>query len=115
MEQVVALTAIAFLANKIIELLKYLRAKDWNAAFTLATIEVSGVIVMLIAAAAKVTETLVLPGTSEPIGTLDTASVVLLGLVMTSLSSTIYDFKKAIDGGDSAKQPPLLTGSTDAI
>lgn len=108
MEQVIALTAIAFLSNKIIELLKYLRTKDWNAAFTLAAVEVSGVVVMLLAAGAKVTETLVLPGTSEPIGSLDKASVVLLGLVMTSLSSTIYDFKKAFDSTDSAKQPPLL-------
>ena len=112
MEQVIALTAIAFLGNKIIELLKYLRNKDWNAAFTLAAIEVTGVIVMLFAAAASVTETIVLPGTSAAIGSLDTASVVFLGLVITSLSSKLYDFQKAIDGGDSAKQPPLLGPET---
>lgn len=110
MEQVIALTAIAFLAGKIIEFLKYVRNRDWNAAITLAAVEFAGVVVMLFAAAAKVTETLILPGTSEPIGTLDTASVIFLGLVMTSLASTTYDFRKALDSGDSAKQPPLISG-----
>lgn len=108
MEQVIALTAIAFLAGKCVEFVKYLRNADWNAAITLAAVELAGVIVFLFAAAAKVTETLILPGTSEPLGSLDTASVVFLGLVMTSLSSTAYDFRKALDSGDSAKQPPLI-------
>lgn len=108
MEQVVALAAIAFLANKIIEAIKYLRARDWNGLVTLLAVMVAGVIVLLIAASAKVTETLVLPGTSHALGDLDTMSVVFLGLVLTSLTSTIYDFKKAIDNGDNAKQPPML-------
>lgn len=108
MEQVVILTSVAFLSNKIIELIKWLRAKDWNAAITLIAIHISGVIVMLFAAASKVTETLVVPGTSAAIGTLDTASVVFIGLVLTSLTSKLYDLQKAIDRSDTAKQPPLV-------
>lgn len=110
MEQALILTSIAFLGNKIIELVKWLRAKDWNAAITLISIHVTGAVVMLFAAAAKVTETLVVPGTSAPIGQLDNASVIFLGLVMTSLTSKLYDLQKAVDTSDSAKQPPLISG-----
>lgn len=108
MEQALILTSIAFLGNKIIELIKYLRAKDMNAALTLVSIHITGVIVMLFAAAAKVSETLVIPGTSEAIGNLDTASVIFMGLTFASLTSKLYDFQKAVDGSDSAAQPQLL-------
>lgn len=108
MEQAIALASIAFLAGKIIEALKYARSKDWNALFTLISVMIAGVIVMLVAASAQVTETLVLPGTAMPIGDLDKISVIFLGLVITSLTSTVYDFKKAFDFSDSAKQPPLI-------
>lgn len=108
MEQALILTSIAFLGNKIIELIKYLRARDMNAAVTLLAIHLTGVIVMLFAAAAKVTETLVVPGTSASIGDLDTASVIFMGLTFASLTSKLYDFQKAVDGSDSAAQPQLL-------
>lgn len=108
MEQAIALASIAFLAGKIIEALKYARAKDLNALFALISVMIAGVIVMLVAASAEVTETLVIPGTLVAIGSLDTLSVIFLGLVITSLTSTVYDFKKAFDNTDSAKQPPLL-------
>ena len=112
MEQALILTSIAFLGNKIIELIKYLRARDINAAVTLLAIHLTGVIVMLFAAAAKVSETLVVPGTSAPIGQLDTASVIFMGLTFASLTSKLYDFQKAVDGSTSAAQPPLLPSST---
>lgn len=107
MEQALILTSIAFLGNKIIELIKYLRARDVNAAVTLLMIHITGVVVMLFAAAAKVSETLVIPGTSAPIGQLDTASVIFMGLTFASLTSKLYDFQKAIDQSDSAAQPSL--------
>jgi hypothetical protein len=65
LENAIALLVIGLLANKIIELIKYLRVKDWNAAIT------------------------------------------LLGLMITATGSTVYDFKKAFDNSDSAKQPSL--------
>jgi len=108
MEQALAFGTIGLLASKVIEMLKYLRNKDMNGAFTLAAVWIAGVVSTFLAAAAKVTETLVLPGTSIPLGTLDGASLVLIGLTLTSTIGTVYDFKKALDNGDSAKQPPLL-------
>lgn len=116
MEEVVILTAIAFLGNKIIEAIKYLRARDWNAFVTLLAIHLTGVVVLLFAAAAKVTETLVVPGTSAAIGLLDNASVVFLGLTTASLTSKLYDFQKAVDQSTSAAQPNLLpTANGDPV
>lgn len=112
MEEVVVLTAIAFLGNKIIEALKYLRAKDWNALLTLLSIHITGVVVMLFAAAASVTESFVVPGTSSAIGTLDTASVIFLGLTSAAFTSKLYDFQKAVDNTTSGVQPNLFTDST---
>ena len=107
MEQAVALLAIALLANKIIELIKYLRVKDWNAAVTLLTLFVAGVVALTLAAHASVTEHTIIPGTTVELGTLEFASLVLLGLMITATGSTIYDFKKSFDNTDSAKQPPM--------
>ena len=38
----------------------------------------------------------------------DTATKIIIGLMVASLASATVDIKKAIDGSDSAKQPPLL-------
>lgn len=111
MEQALILTSIAFLGNKIIELIKYLRARDTNGAVTLLSIHITGVLVMLVAAEAEITETLVIPGMTQAIGTIDLLSVIFIGLVFSSLTSKLYDFQKAVDNSDSAVQPSLLSDS----
>lgn len=114
MESFIVAAAIPFLAGKAIELLKYLKNKDWNGAVTLVSVWVAGIVALVIAAAAEVTETFVVPGTTIPLGSLDGPSLVLLGMTLTSITSTVYDFKKALDSTDSAKQPPLITNDTDS-
>jgi len=106
--EALGLAALGALASKVIELLKLLRAKDVNGAVTLVSIWVAGLVAVFLGAEADVTENLSLPGTGIPLGSLDTGSKILLGLVMMSSISFAYDFKKAFDQSDSAKQPPLL-------
>ena len=110
MEQAVALLAIALLANKIIELLKYLTNKEYKSAATLLSLFGAGYAALTLAAHAKVTEAIVIPGTLTPLGMLDWASLLLLGLMITATGSTAYDFKKALDQTDSAAQPKLFPG-----
>jgi hypothetical protein len=109
MDNAIALLAVALLANKIIELLKDMRAGNWNGALTLLSLFVAGVAALTLAAHAMVTETMTIPGVEKQLGQLDFASLVLLGLMITSTGSTVYDFKKAFDQTDSARQPPLTT------
>lgn len=111
MEQVVALAAITFFAGKCIEFLKYLRARDINGALTLISVMVAGVAAIFLGAASSVTKTLVIPGTAQALGDMNGAGKLFVGLVLTSLTSVVYDFKKAFDGNDSAKQPPLTTAA----
>lgn len=118
MEQAVILASIAFLGNKIIEALKYLRAKDWNGLITLLSVHLTGVLVLLYASSMDVTDKFVVPGTDVALGTLDLASVIFLGLTTASLTSKLYDFQKAVDNSDSAAQPqltPLSDGESDVV
>jgi uncharacterized membrane protein len=113
MESVITLGVLVTLASKVVELLKYFRVKDWNAAFTQIATWLAGVVVIMIGAAADAFEHLIVPGMESPLGTLDFASQVLVGLTSMSALMVVYDYKKALDGGDSAKQPPLFSDSTD--
>lgn len=107
MEQALSLLILGALATKIIDFVKYVRNKDWNAAITQAATWVAGVVVIMLAANANAFEVLVLPGMADPLGSLNVWSLILIGLTLTSFISFAYDFKKAIDGTDSAKAPPL--------
>jgi len=115
MEQVIALAALGFFASKLLEMVKYVRAKDWNAAITLLSLWFVGIIVVTVAAHNELTEDVILPQTTIPLGELGAVALGFLGMILTSLVSVTYDFKKAIDSSDSAKQPPLIdsSGATD--
>lgn len=75
---------------------------------TQATAWLAGIVLVALAAHAQVTAALVLPGLSVPLGGLDAASVVLVGMLAASLGSSLVDVKQAIDGNDSARKPPLI-------
>lgn len=45
---------------------------------------------------------------SETLANLNMPNLVVFGLVFSTVAATLYDFKKAIDHGDSAKKDPLL-------
>lgn len=67
-----------------------------------------GILIVWLGANAAVTAGLTLPGIDTPLGLLDGGSVVLVGLLASSLASTIVDVKCAVDGTDSARKPALL-------
>lgn len=108
MEAVLIPIAIALFGNKFIELLKYLRTRDWNGALTLLSLFVAGFVTLTLAAHSAATQYWTIPGTTIPLGMLDGGSLVLLGLMLTATGSTIYDYKKSLDGSDSAAQPKLF-------
>lgn len=67
-----------------------------------------GVLLVLVGAHAAVTSAIVLPGTGLPLGKLDAGSILLVGLLASSLASSLVDVKQALDGSDSAAKPPLI-------
>jgi len=68
----------------------------------------AGIALAALSAHASVTANLTLPGLSAPMHTLDAGSVVLVGMLFSSLASTIVDVKQAIDSGDSSAKPSLI-------
>jgi hypothetical protein len=103
------LSALATLTFKVTSVIKYLTARDWSSALTQAVAWVAGIVVAFLAANADVTSA-IQPIPGYPLDTMDNWSLVLVGLGLASLASTIYDVKSAIDGSDSAKEPTLGGG-----
>lgn len=106
--EVISLIAILALGKKLVDLLKYVRAADWNASITQVVTWIAFVGILALAGAADVSSGIeVFAG--QTLGSLDFASLVLAGLIYGSASSVVLvDFRKAIDRSDSAKTPPLL-------
>lgn len=67
-----------------------------------------GIVVVWLGSVASVTADLMLPGIDTALGLLDLGSIFLVGLLASSLASTVVDVKSAIDGTDSAVKPLLL-------
>lgn len=91
---------------KIVDVLKYALARNGNGVVTQLVVWVAAVFVVIVAANADLTEGLRLVG-GRPLGTLNGWSLFLAGLLLGSGASTTVDFKKALDGSDSAAVPPL--------
>jgi hypothetical protein len=79
-----------------------------SAIITQATAWVGGVVLVIVAAHAGVTQSLVLPGTDATLRTIDFASQVLVGLLVASFASGVVDLKQALDSSDSAVKVPLI-------
>lgn len=105
--EVLTLASLIALGMRIVSFLKYLRAADWNSAFTQAATWGAGVVLVFLAGAADVTQQLELFN-GIVLGTVNAASKILLGMMFLSLGSQVYEFKKAIDRSDSAAEPALL-------
>jgi len=71
-----------------------------------------GVALVVIAAHAGVTKALVLPGSDQALGTMDFASLILIGLLVSSVASAAVDVKQAVDGTDTATKPSMLSSNS---
>lgn len=108
METAILLVALGTLAGKVVGFIKYLVNKDKNGYITQAAVWLAGLVVVFLGSNASAFEEVVVPGMGVPLGLLSWADVVLVGLSLSSFISFGYDFKKAFDGSDSAKEPPLV-------
>jgi energy-converting hydrogenase Eha subunit G len=108
MEEIAILAGIAFAVNKTVSVVKAGANKDFNAALTQIVVWVVGFIAVALAAHAQITENLVVPGLTTPLGSLDWPSEVLVAWILGGTGSFAFDFKKAFDASDNAAEPSLL-------
>lgn len=107
--EVLTLASLIALGMRLVSFFKYVRAKDWNASFTQATVWGCGVLLVFLAGAADITNKLVLWDGVPALSDINSASKVLLGMMLLSTGSVVYEFKKAFDRNDSAAEPALLS------
>lgn len=107
------MTVIVFTALvwKVIDFLRMLFNFKTNKSgvITQITAWVGGVVLVILASHATITQTLVLPGTDQALKGLDIGSLVFIGLLISSVASAAVDIKKAVDNTDSATKPALLS------
>lgn len=108
------MVVFAALVWKVIDFLRMLFniQSQRSAIITQLTAWIGGVILVLVAANASVSAALVLPGSDQALGVLDFPSLILVGLLVSSLASGVVDVKQAIDASDSSKVVPLIPTST---
>lgn len=103
---VVDYAALAFLAMKLTSFLKFLTSGSYRDAVTQGVAWVAGAAVVLLVAASDFADGLALYG--KNLGDLNFASCVVLGLLIGSGGSVIYDYKAARDNKDTAEEPALF-------
>lgn len=109
----VPLVAVGTLVFTFVNFLTYLPSKNWNAALTQLIAWVAGVIGIILAAHTQFASQITFG--SQKLSTTSWPTQVFLGLIATSLLSTVNEIKKAIDNTDSAKKAPLLPPALDSI
>lgn len=106
--EVLSLASLIALGMSLVSFLKFLRAKDVNSVATQAATWAVGIALVFLAAEADITSKLVLVNGVPPLGDINAASKVLLGMMFLSLGSQVYNFRKAIDGSQTSEEPALV-------
>lgn len=102
----VPLAALALLVVGVVNFLRYLRNKDWNGVSTVGLAWVAGVFAVSLVARTNFAGGIPIGDLS--LADLNFASQVFVGMTIASTGSYFVDVKKALDGSDSAKVPPLI-------
>jgi hypothetical protein len=107
----VPILVLGLVVYTLTNLLKYLRAGDWNGVVTLLGGWLVGLAAVWLVGATDWGATITVGGT-KTLDMLSVAEKVLAGLVVVSAASTVYDLKKSFDNTDSAQTPSLVPTST---
>src|SRR5262245_54373513 len=109
MEAIIPIALLGAFGKKALDVLKYLSAKDWNAAATQVAAWAVGTATVFVASGANLFENTVLPGLDQTFADLNSWSKVLLGSSILSLLGVLgVDFVKAVDNTQSAAFPKLF-------
>lgn len=103
----VPILVLGLVVYTLTNLLKYLRARDWSAVVTLLGAWLIGIAAVWIVGATDWAQTITVGGL-KTLDALSWAEKVLVGLVVMSTGSVVYDLKRSFDNSDSAATPPLV-------
>ena len=107
----VPLIALALVVKTTVDLLRYLRARDWNGAGTLAVVWLGGFGAALLFAQTGFADGL--PVGDSTLGALNVADLIVLGLTLGSAGAGANELFGAIDAHRSTAKPHLLAPPAD--
>jgi len=105
MDFVITAVAVA-LVWKVVDFLRAVLRRDWNAVATQGTVWAAGVGVVFLVGATQWGDGWAFGDLT--VASMNAASKVLAGLAIGGSASAAYDLKRAFDNSDSAAQPPLI-------
>jgi hypothetical protein len=109
MEVLTPVILLGSLGFMLVNLIKYVRAADWDPALTTVLVWFVGFVLVAIAAHTSLTENTEVPGlTGVTFGSIDTWGQVLLGASILSVLGVTDKVIKALDNTRSSAGPSLL-------
>lgn len=105
------ITALVLLVSTLYaiqNLIRYVKAGDWNGTGGILLAWASGILVVTLGAQSEVTDKLVLITGAPALGLLGWASLVMLGISVGSGGTVVADARNARDASTSAAKPPLV-------
>lgn len=106
--EVITLVSLLALPSVLLKIFKSLRSPDKEQAIGALVIMGLTILVLALAGQAEATSDWVVSDQFGPLGDLDFASVVLLGMMYGSTVAKAYDLQNAIDNSSTAREPRLL-------
>lgn len=109
----VPLTALGTLIFAFVNFLKYLTARNWNGAITQGIAWVAGIVGIVLFAHTAFAAAVTFGGV--PLQSMGIASQIFIGLMATSILSTLNEGYKALDTTQTAEKPKLFPRLKPAI
>lgn len=110
---IAGVTLLVTLVNKFTDFLKSVVNKETNTYVTQIIVWVAAIAGVFLVAASQFASGVQITDTLS-LDNIDTVTKVIVGLLIGSGASSLFDFKKAIDGTDSAVVTKLLSGGGDS-
>jgi carbon starvation protein CstA len=104
----VPLLAAAALVVSALNLVKFVKNRDWNGTVSTGAAWVIGVGVTLLLAESDFAESIAIGDTGQNLATANTFSLILVGVTFAAVAQQLYDYKRALDQTDSAMVEPLV-------
>lgn len=104
--ETITIVALVALMKKVVDTFKFITNRNLNALVTQLVTWITGIFLVWLSTSADITETLSIFGTT--FGDLNGGSIVLGGMIFSSVASVVYDYQAARDNSDSAATPQLI-------
>lgn len=113
MEVILPAALLTSLIITVINFFAYLKNTQWGSALTQLSVWAAGVIGVFLFAETDFSG-IPIPGTDVPFNAASGLSLLFIGLTYGASATVVNEFKKALDGNDSATKPKLFKNPSNS-